>query len=174
MNAITFIGPKVETEIGKKRIVHWFLAKNLVPHINEIRELAKKSSSFRMGHWDSFKYVFRRNSSSLFKFENEYRESSKKLFELHYIWNNIDVFFEKSESPAPQIQTKENIDLLSDYKRLRENESIDKWYFNDGFRLIKYINHIITTERTAAYNTVSINIALVALVLAALAALVFK
>ena len=46
-----------------------FLGKELVPLINEIRELAIEFSSFRVGFRDNFVYVFKRNLSSFFKLE---------------------------------------------------------------------------------------------------------
>ncbi len=126
-----------------------FTKDELFPVVNEIKNLAIRVSQFRVGFWGSFlRYKFSET-------ENSYKNISVQFIKLYHKWNTPDILFEKLEKQDPPI-------FIADYFQAQQSVM---WHFNESFRLLSYIDRILTEQSTAAYNRVSISLALLAIVL---------
>jgi len=132
-----------------------FIKNELLPLIRNIEELAIEVSQFRVGFWGSF---LRKKFLIL---EDKYKKESVEFIKFYHKWSTPDIFFE-----SLNIDTKDQQKLggvMADY--FQTQRAIIQ-HFNEGFRLLGYIDRIFTEQSTAAYNRVSITLSLIAVVIA--------
>lgn len=128
-----------------------FTKDELFPLIQEIRQLAIKVSTFRVGFWGSF---FRKKLSQI---DEEYKNYSAKFIEKFHKWSTPDILFQEIEHPPG---SKESAMVIADYFN---SQGAIMQHFNEGFRLLSYIDRIITEQSTASYNRISITLAILAI-----------
>ena len=137
-----------------------FTQDEVFPCVHNIRKLAIKTSQFHIGFWDSF---FRKEISKL---ENEYKKESVEFIKVYHKWSTPDILFKELN-----IDSKDKIrhgNVMADY--FNAQQAI-MWHFNEGFRLSGYINKILSEQSTAAYNRVSITLALLAITISIIVAI---
>jgi len=126
-----------------------FAKDELLPLTARIEELAVDVSQFRSGFWDS---ILRKKLSNL---ENKYKEISVEFIKLYHKWNTPDILFEKLKGQEPPL-------FIADYF---QSQQAIMWHFNEGFRLLSYVDGILTNQSTASYNRISIVLAMLAIVI---------
>ena len=138
-----------KTEEGGK-IISCFVKDELLPLIKEIRNIAVKTSRLRVGFWESFR---RKELSNL---EERYKSISVKFLENYHKFSTPDILFK-------DLKNQESPTFIADYF---QTQGAVMQHFNEGFRLLSYIDNILTGQSTAAYNRASIFLSLLAIVIA--------
>jgi len=129
-----------------------FTKDELLPLTARIETLAIQVSQFRVGFWGSFlRYKFTR-------LEDSYKDISVNFINAYHKWNTPDILFKELNT-----NPKDNPSfggVMADYF---QSQQAVMWHFNEGFRLLSYIDRILTEQSTAAYNRISISLALLAI-----------
>lgn len=140
-------GPFVTTEGGNT--IAKFAYEKLIPAVEKLSELAIKVSNFRYNFFAGFKKI------ELHKLDKDYKKTSKIFFEVYKEWHTPDILFK-------DLKDKKDATILLDYFNTRAaiNEHI-----NEGFRLIDFIDGVITGQNTAFYNRAAIELSILAIVI---------
>lgn len=130
-----------------------FVKNELFPVTKSIRELAIEVSKFRAGFTESF---FRKKIREL---DSRYRSLSVDLISLYNKWETPDELFKEInlDKDNPQIMGP----ILMDY--FNSQQAVMQ-HFNESFRLLSYIDDILTTQSTASFTRMSVGISLLAIV----------
>jgi len=142
-----------QTKEGSDTIAK-FTKDELLPLIRNIEELAIKVSQFRVGFWRSF---WRRKFSEL---EDQYKQESVLFIKFYHRWSTPDIFFDDLNIDTEDQQRLGGV--MADY--FQTQKAIAQ-HFNEGFRLLNYIDRILTNQSTASYNRVSISLGILAIVI---------
>lgn len=126
---------------------------DLLPVVHDIEKLAIDVSAFRLGFWGALA------QNDLSKIERRFGEISKRFLEVYHVWNTPDLLFKDVKH---ETGSRESMVVMADYFNVR-NAVIP--HFESGFRLLEYIQSIITVQNTAANNRVSIFLSLAAVAL---------
>jgi len=130
-----------------------FTKDELLPLTEKIENLAIQASQFRVGFWRSFlRYKFS-------ELENLYKDISVQFINLYHKWNTPDILFKELKMDPKEDQQKV-AKVMADYF---QSQQAIMWHFNEGFRLLSYIDRILTEQSTASYNRVSITLAILAI-----------
>lgn len=137
-----------------------FTKDELLPIAKKIRQLAIVISKFRAGYLESF---HRRGLGNL---ENEYKSLSVELVSSYHKWSTPDDLFEDLDidKDNPQQFGPIMIDYFNSQQAVMQ-------HFNESFRLLSYVDGILTGQSTASYNRISVSISLLAIVIAIVAIL---
>lgn len=137
-----------------------FTKDELLPIAKKIRQLAIIVSRFRAGFLESF---YRKE---LRKLENEYKSLSVELVSSYHKWSTPDDLFKdlNIDNDNPQQFGPIMIDYFNSQQAVMQ-------HFNESFRLLSYIDGILTGQSTASYTRISISLALAAIVVSVAVAL---
>lgn len=131
-----------------EKIILTFVQDELLPLVKEIRELAINASKLRVGFFNSF---MRRKLSRL---EDNYKITSIQFIQIYHKWSTPDILFKNLKMEPPV--------FMADYMQA---QGAVMNHINESFRLLNYIDRILTEQSTASYNRMSIAIALFAIVI---------
>lgn len=139
-----------------------FSKEDLLPLTAKIEELAIDVSQIRHSFINSF---FRIGFSLI---EDKYKKISVEFIKVYHKWNTPDILFEDLKIDS---EDKRKLGgLMTDYF---QSQQAVMWHFNDGFRLLSYIDRIITEQSTASYNRISIALAILAITISVII-MIFK
>lgn len=143
-------GPFLSEEGGT--MIAKFTKDELFPITKRIRTLAIEISNFRAGFRESFLRL------KIKHFENSYKDVSVVLVSLYHTWSTPDELFKelKIDTNNPQLFGP----IIQDY--FNSQQAVMQ-HFNEGFRLLSYIDGILTNQSTASYNRISIGLSLLAI-----------
>ena len=137
-----------------------FTKDELLPITAKIEELAIKVSQFRLGFFSSFS---RKRSSQI---ENEYKKISVEFIKLYHKWNTPDILFKDLKIDSKEEQKLGGV--MADYFK---SQQAVMWHFNEGFRLLSYIDRILTEQSTASYNRITITLSILAITISVVVAI---
>ncbi len=139
-------------------IIIRFFSGELNPVIKEIQTLAVESSSFKLNLLECFV----RNKIN--RLENQYIEISTRFIEVYQKWSNPDKLFESIKLP----DDKNKDALMADYSGMKE---AIKEHFEEGFRLLGFIDRVLTARSTASYNCVAVILSILAITISGIIAI---
>ncbi|MFH1656163.1 MAG: hypothetical protein ABH956_00105 [Candidatus Nealsonbacteria bacterium] len=141
-------------------IIGKFSKDELFPCISEINKLAIDVSKFRSSFWGDL------SKNKILKLENRYKDISVKFINLYHKWNTPDILFKDLNQNPKDIEKDGKI--IADY--FSTNQAVMK-HINESFRLLGYIDKILTGQDTAFYNRVSIALAIIAVTISIIVAI---
>lgn len=144
-------------------VISRFTKDELFPVTEKIRNLAIEISQFRAGFLESFL------RNKIKKLEKLYKDLSVSFLNLYNKWNTPDILFKNLNIDFKNPQ--EFGPIMGDYFN---SQQAVMWHFNEGFRLLNYIDDILTSQTTASYNRISISLSLLAIVISIILVIFFK
>ncbi len=127
-------GPFNTKEGGE--IIAKFTNDELLPATKGMRDLAIDISSYKIALRD---YLWK---DDLNKLENTYKDMVVKFMKLYNKFSTPDILFQ-------DIVNKDEPLFIADYF---QSQGAVMWHFNEGFRLLSYMNSILVQQNTAIYN----------------------
>lgn len=140
-----------------------FTKDELLPTTKSIRELAIKVSQYRATFFESF------TRSDLRGLESTYKNVSIELVSKYHKWSTPDELFKESNVNPDNAQ--EFGPVIQDY--FNSQQAVMQ-HFNEGFRLLSYIDSILTGQSTASYNRISISLSVLAITTSIILAIFLK
>ncbi len=142
------------------KTIQRLLNDEVLPAVTRVEQLALNVTRYRVSFWRIFR---RKNLAYL---ENEYREASRELLSLYYIYTNPDKLFADLKLEAEQ--DVEKIKILSEDYRL--SRSTVMYHFDRGLGLIEMVQsqldryHRSADQRLAIFlSTFAITITIITL-----------
>ena len=127
-----------------------FLKDELWPLVKDIEQLAIEACKLKDGFWA------RLTGRNLSKINDKYLDVSVAFMNAYHKWNTPDELF-KGMSHLP------DDNVMSAWFQLNDAATAT---FNQGFRLIDYVDRVISERNTSRYNTWSMIIAVIAVIVA--------
>ncbi len=137
-----------------------FTKDELLPCIKRIRELAIETSQFRVGFWSS---ILRKSISGL---EEKHKKTSVQFINLYHKWSTPDLLFQALGEEYKKPPKLGNI--MGDYFNAQNAVMA---HFNEGFRLLAYVDRILTEQSTAIYNRISVTLSIIAVTISIIVAI---
>ncbi|KUK50056.1 MAG: hypothetical protein XD75_0071 [Parcubacteria bacterium 33_209] len=137
-----------------------FTKDELLPIAAKIEEIAIEVSQFHLGFFSSF------SRKRLSQIENEYKKISVEFIKLYHKWNIPDILFKDLKIDSKEEQKLGGV--MADYF---QSQQAVMWHFNEGFRLLSYIDRILTEQSTAFYNRISITLSILAITISVVVAI---
>ena len=154
-------GPFLGQESGE--VIARFVKDELFEELVKIRDLAIEASDYKSGFFESFLMM------DLRQLENKFVKSTSNFLKLYKKWNTPDILYQnlKINPDDPQKMGPAMQDYFNSQQAVMQ-------HFNEGFRLIEYINSLILPIKTTSYNRISILVSLIAIVVSVFISVSFK
>ncbi|MBN1254902.1 MAG: hypothetical protein JXA50_06485 [Deltaproteobacteria bacterium] len=138
-----------------QKIVLEFLRDELQPVILKLQSVAQQTSSLRVGFWGSF------TQKELRTLEQSYVETMSRFMVAYKKWYFPDEMFK-------DVGSSHNVQMLSDYIKVKPAL---KEHIQEGFRLLEYIDRILSGQKSTAYNRVAMSLSIVAITVSVMVAI---
>ena len=138
-----------------QQVVLAFLRDELQPIILNLHALAQRASSLDTGFWESF------TQKEIRAAESSYGEAMQRFMAAYKKWYFPDEMF-ATAGPAY------TADTLANYMAMRPALAE---HVHEGFRLLEYIDRIISGHKSVAYNRVAIFLSITAITVSVIVAL---
>jgi hypothetical protein len=147
----------IEVTPGHKLILE-FVKKELIPATRELQDLAVDCSSAGMGFFESL------TRTKLNTIEATYLEKSQQFMSIYKKWADPNELF-ISLRPT---NDKESGKIIGPYISMKP--AVQE-YFDEGFRVISYIQTYITTQSTSLYNRLAVLLSVLAITISVIIAI---
>lgn len=144
-------------------VIAKFVKDELFPLLDHIRDLSISVSQLKVGFFDSFLRI------ALNKQESSYKDLSVKFITMYKKWNMPDLLYKEVK-----IDTNNPLEFGPAMNDYFNSQQAVMWHFNEGFRLLSYIDSVLTEQSTASYNRISVSLSLIAIVISVFLGIILK